>query len=85
MAIRAQNDITRQRQRFFAQNLMANAAPNFKKMFNVLLSNPIADFGMILRVARGWRGNSVIKRNGYTVWISDTGRADVLKNTADCR
>ena len=50
VAVRAQDRLAGQDQRFFAEHLMADAAPDFEEMSDALLAHPRADLGVVLRV-----------------------------------
>jgi hypothetical protein len=81
--IRAENQLTRQNDRFFAQNLVTDAAPNFKEIRDALRIDKLAHLGVILRVLGRRRRHGVIEcdREPFRIFNPlDAERAKDLRN-----
>ncbi len=83
MAVRAEDHLTGQHQRFLADHLMADAAPDLEEMPDSLFAHPLADFGVILSVERRRGGDGVVERHHHALRVNDGFRARFRENAAD--
>ena len=56
---------------------MADAAAGLEEVCDPLVGHEAADFGVVLRVLRGRRGDGVVKRDRQTLRITHTKCADL--------
>ena len=83
VTVRAEDHLTGQHERFLADHLMADAAPDLEEMPDALIAHPLADFGVILGVERGRRGDGVVERDDHPLRVGDALRAGFGEDAAD--
>ena len=85
VAVGAEDHVARQHKRLLAEDLVANAPPDFEKVADALLLDETADLGVVLRVARGRRGHGVVERDRQLVRYRDPLLPELAPDLANGR
>ena len=83
VTVRAEDQLSGQHHRLFAQHLVADAAPDLKEIFHALLCDEVAHLGVILRMLRRRRRHGVIERDAQPIGVFHALDTELFEQTKD--